>query len=87
MNRPYWVELFHVAGFFAPSTVVAAAGAFGLSNWLDLPGWTAVLVYVGSAILAMVSWVIGLVAWNRIVSPRAGEDLGANRDGNRHRQN
>lgn len=86
MNRPLWLDLFYIAGFFAPPTVVAAVVTFSLSSWLELPGWAAVLVYVGSAIFAIVLWVVALVAWNRIVSPQAREDLGANRDGNRHQQ-
>jgi hypothetical protein len=85
MNRPLWLDLFCLAGFFAPPTLVAALGAFGLSHWLGLPGWAAAVTYAGLAVLAIVVWAIPLVAWNPIRSSQAS-DPGANRDGDQYRQ-
>ena len=82
MNRPLWLDLIYIASFFVPPTLVAAFGAFGLSKWLELSGWIEFLAYAVLVILAIALWVIGLIAWNRIASSRAKEDVRANRDGN-----
>jgi hypothetical protein len=88
MNRPLWLDLLYVAGFFVPPTLVAAVGADFLSNWCELGGWAAVATYVGLAVIATVLWLVGLVAWARITSPQSGDNLqGVNQDGDRHGQN
>jgi hypothetical protein len=87
MNRPLWLDFFYIAAFFAPPTLVAALGAFGLSSWLELPAWAALAIYAAFTVLAIILWIIGLVAWNRMGSPQASDDLGADHNGNRHGQN
>jgi hypothetical protein len=71
MNRPLWLDLFFLAALFAPPTLLAAVGAFVLTNWLELPGWAAVAAYAALGALAILLCVIGLVVWTRIRSPRA----------------
>ena len=88
MNRPLWLDLLYVAGFFIPPTLVAAVGAVFLSNWCELREWATMATYAGLAVMATVLWLVGLVAWTRITSSQSGDNpQGVDQDGNRHGQN
>jgi hypothetical protein len=71
MNRPLWLELLYLLAFFTPPILLAAISAAVLSGWLGLPGWAAVTAHAALAVLALLLWVLGLVAWTRIRSTRA----------------
>jgi hypothetical protein len=66
MNRPLWLDLFYIVALFAPPTLVATLGAMILSNWLELGGLAFVAFYGTFTVLAIISWIFGLVLWSRI---------------------
>lgn len=68
MNRPFWLDFFYIAVFFTPPTLVAAFTAVVLSNWLEITRWAALATFAVLAVLTLVLWVIGLVAWDRMRS-------------------
>jgi len=75
VNRPLWLDILYVGCVFVPPVVIAAAITGALAHWTGWSDAVMGLVFLVSALIALVIWLAGLVLWSRHShkSPRRGE--------------
>lgn len=74
MNRPYWLDILYVAGFFIPPVATVAVLTAAMARRLEWSGPAWLLTYLVAVVVCLVLWVAGLVVWSR----RVGADRGTN---------
>lgn len=65
VNRPFWLDILHVNGFFIPPVATAAVLTTAVARRLGWSGPAWLLAYLVAVVICLALWLAGLVVWSR----------------------